>query len=123
MQIVIWFDKFQVNKSAGPFDAVLCVGQFFPDSSELLDEFMNYVEGRSEIPIPTYFIGDYGVGAAKVLLAASKNSANQGFKMDGFKVTDNLFWLKGSGNFTLHGNALRLPFPPCLMRMLWIMSS
>ncbi|KDO57794.1 hypothetical protein CISIN_1g007415mg [Citrus sinensis] len=92
-----------VNKSAGPFDAVLCVGQFFPDSSELLDEFMNYVEGRSEIPIPTYFIGDYGVGAAKVLLAASKNSANQGFKMDGFKVTDNLFWLKGSGNFTLHG--------------------
>lgn len=92
-----------VNKSAGPFDAVLCVGQFFPDSSELLDEFMNYVEGRSVIPIPTYFIGDYGVGAAKVLLAASKNSANQGFKMDGFKVTDNLFWLKGSGNFTLHG--------------------
>lgn len=92
-----------VNKSAGPFDAVLCVGQFFPDSSELLDEFMNYVEGRSKIPIPTYFIGDYGVGAAKVLLAASRNSANQGFKMDGFKITDNLFWLKGSGNFTLHG--------------------
>ncbi|XP_062091034.1 zinc finger CCCH domain-containing protein 64 [Humulus lupulus] len=92
-----------VNKSAGPFDALLCVGQFFPDSPERLDEFTEYVEGRSEIPIPTYFIGDYGVGAPKVLLAASKESGNQGFKMDGLKVCEKLYWLKGSGKFTLHG--------------------
>lgn len=64
---------------------------------------MDYVEGRSEIPLPTYFIGDYGVGAAKVLMAASKDSANQGFKMDGLQISNNLFWLKGSGKFTLHG--------------------
>uniref|UniRef100_A0A803NTJ9 C3H1-type domain-containing protein n=1 Tax=Cannabis sativa TaxID=3483 RepID=A0A803NTJ9_CANSA len=62
---------------------------------------MGYVEGRSEIPIPTYFIGDYGVGAPKVLLAASKETGNQGFKMDGLKVCKNLYWLKGSGKFTL----------------------
>uniref|UniRef100_A0A1S4DYF2 C3H1-type domain-containing protein n=2 Tax=Cucumis melo TaxID=3656 RepID=A0A1S4DYF2_CUCME len=92
-----------VNKSAGPFDALLCVGQFFPDSTDQLDEFMDYVEGRSVIPLSTYFIGDYGVGAAKVLLASSKDSANQGFKMDGLKICGNLHWLKGSGKFTLHG--------------------
>ncbi|GMY36305.1 zinc finger CCCH domain-containing protein 64 [Fagus crenata] len=92
-----------VNKSAGPFDALLCVGQFFPDSPERLDELSNYIEGGSEIPLPTYFIGDYGVGAVKPLLAASKDSANLGFKMDGLKVCHNLFWLKGSGKFTLHG--------------------
>ncbi|OMO67291.1 Zinc finger, CCCH-type [Corchorus capsularis] len=92
-----------VNKSAGPFDALFCVGQFFPDETDRLDELMDYVEGRAQIPLPTYFIGDYGVGAPKVLSVASKNSANQGFKMDGFKICDNLFWLKGSGKFTLHG--------------------
>ncbi|XP_012451411.1 zinc finger CCCH domain-containing protein 64 [Gossypium raimondii] len=92
-----------VNKSAGPFDALFCVGQFFPDEPDRLDELMDYVEGRAQVPLPTYFIGDYGVGAPKVLSAVSRNSANQGFKMDGFKVCDNLFWLKGSGMFTFHG--------------------
>ncbi|XP_041005557.1 zinc finger CCCH domain-containing protein 64 [Juglans microcarpa x Juglans regia] len=92
-----------VNKSAGPFDALLCVGQFFPDSPDRLDELMEYIEGRSQVPLPTYFIGDFGVGAAKPLLAASKDLANQGFKMDGLKLCENLFWLKGSGKFTLHG--------------------
>lgn len=92
-----------VNKSAGPFDSLLCVGQFFPDSSDMLEEFLDYVKGRSQIPIPTYFIGDYGVGAAKVLSDASRDSANRGFKMDGLKICDNLYWLKGSGKFTLHG--------------------
>lgn len=93
----------KVNKSAGPFDSLLCVGQFFPDSSDMLEEFLDYVKGRSQIPIPTYFIGDYGVGAAKVLSDASRDSANRGFKMDGLKICDNLYWLKGSGKFTLHG--------------------
>ncbi|KAK4432899.1 Zinc finger CCCH domain-containing protein 64 [Sesamum alatum] len=92
-----------VNKSAGPFDALLCVGQFFPDSAEQLEDFNDYIEGRSKIPIPTYFIGDYGVGAVKVLSAVAKDSANLGFKMDGLKVCENLFWLRGSGKFLLHG--------------------
>lgn len=94
----------QVNKSAGPFDALLCVGQFFPDAPELLEEFVDYVEGRSPVPLPTYFIGDYGIGAPKVLSAASRSHANLGFKMDGLKICENLYWLKGSGKFTLHGN-------------------
>ncbi|XP_068329620.1 zinc finger CCCH domain-containing protein 64-like [Pyrus communis] len=93
-----------VNKSAaGPFDALLCVGQFFPYVADQLDEFNDYIEGRAQIPLPTYFIGDYGVSAAKVLLAATRDAGNQGFKLDGLKICDNLYWLKGSGKFTLHG--------------------
>ncbi|XP_009793980.1 zinc finger CCCH domain-containing protein 64 [Nicotiana sylvestris] len=92
-----------VNKSAGPFDALFCVGQFFPDSIEGLEEFNGYIEGSSKIPIPTYFIGDYGVGSPKILSAVLKDPSNQGFKMEGFRVCDNLFWLKGSGKFELHG--------------------
>ncbi|KAL0345098.1 UNVERIFIED_CONTAM: Zinc finger CCCH domain-containing protein 64 [Sesamum radiatum] len=79
------------------------VSSFFPDSAEQLEEFNDYIEGRSKIPIPTYFIGDYGVGVVKVLSAVAKDSANLGFKMDGLKVCENLFWLRGSGKFLLHG--------------------
>lgn len=92
-----------VNKAAGPFDALLCVGQFFPDSPEQVEEFMAYIEGGSQIPLPTYFIGDYGITAPKILLQASKDPANSGFKMDGFKICNNLYWLKGSGKFPLFG--------------------
>lgn len=92
-----------MNKSAGPFDALLCVGQFFPDSPDQMEDFMAYIEGGSSIPLPTYFIGDYGVAAPKVLLAASKDSANRGFMIEGLKVCENLYWLKGSGKFTLNG--------------------
>lgn len=93
----------QVSKSAGPFDALICVGQFFPDSPEILDEFLDYVEGRAQVPIPTYFTGDYGVVAPKILSTTSKKAENQGFKMDGLEVCHNLFWLRGSGKFSLHG--------------------
>ncbi|XP_024967831.1 zinc finger CCCH domain-containing protein 64 isoform X2 [Cynara cardunculus var. scolymus] len=79
------------------------VSSFFPESTERLEELNEYIEGRKNIPLPTYFIGDYGVGAAKVLSAAAKESCNQGFKMDGLKIRDNLYWLKGSGKFTLNG--------------------
>ncbi|URE35275.1 zinc finger CCCH domain-containing protein [Musa troglodytarum] len=92
-----------VNKSTGPFDALLCVGQFFPDSADGLDEVADYIEGRSAVPIPTYFTGDYGVGAVRFLSAASKLPSNRGFKTDGLEVCPNLFWLKGSGKFSLHG--------------------
>lgn len=64
---------------------------------------MKYVGGGSPIPIPTYFVGGYGVGAPKVLAAASKDPANAGFKSDGLRVCDNLFWLRGSGKFSLFG--------------------
>ncbi|XP_074579216.1 zinc finger CCCH domain-containing protein 59 [Curcuma longa] len=91
------------KKSMDPFDALLCVGQFFPDSDDGIDEVADYFEGRSAVPIPTYFIGDYGVGAVRFLSAASKPHAARGFKTDGLEVCPNLFWLKGSGKFSLLG--------------------
>ncbi|XP_042382854.1 zinc finger CCCH domain-containing protein 59-like isoform X1 [Zingiber officinale] len=91
------------RKSMDPFDALLCVGQFFPDSDDGIDEVADYFEGRSAVSIPTYFIGDYGVGAIRFLSAASKPLAARGFKTDGLEVCPNLFWLKGSGKFSLLG--------------------
>nr|XP_019708745.1 zinc finger CCCH domain-containing protein 59 isoform X2 [Elaeis guineensis] len=92
-----------VNKSSGPFDALFCVGQFFPDSADRPDELSDYLDGRVAVPIPTYFTGDYGVGAARFLSAASKLPSNLGFKTDGVQLCSNLYWLKGSGRFSLHG--------------------
>ncbi|KAH9328019.1 hypothetical protein KI387_000127, partial [Taxus chinensis] len=92
-----------VNKANGPFDALLCVGQFFPNHVEELDEMKQYVQGQQEIPLPTYFIGDFGEGVASVLCAAKLKSAEQGFKMEGIPVCNNIYWLKGSGKFILHG--------------------
>lgn len=36
-----------------------------PDTPELLDESVDYVESRLLVPLPTYFIGGYGMGAPK----------------------------------------------------------
>lgn len=95
-----------ITKTTGPFDAMFCVGQFFPDTSDQLTELMDYTEGRNgqQIPIPTYFTGDYGVGASMVLANASSKPENRGgFKMDGLKICHNLYCLKGSGKVNLHG--------------------
>ncbi|KAK8970995.1 Zinc finger CCCH domain-containing protein 59 [Platanthera guangdongensis] len=92
-----------VNKSTGPFDALLCVGQFFPDSADALEEVANYLDGWSPVPIPTYFIGDYGAGGSRFLSAVAELPSNKGFKNNGLEVCPNLYWLKGSGKFSLHG--------------------
>ena len=69
----------------------------------LLGELTDYIEGRSQVPLPIYFIGDYRIDTTKHLLSALKDLVNPGFKMDGLKVCQNLFWLKGSDKFNLHG--------------------
>ncbi|KAK3002868.1 hypothetical protein RJ639_018490 [Escallonia herrerae] len=35
----------EVNKPTGRFNALLCVGQFFSDSPDRLDEFTNFNKG------------------------------------------------------------------------------
>ncbi|KAK9099313.1 hypothetical protein Syun_026358 [Stephania yunnanensis] len=101
-----------VTKSAGPFDLLFCVGQFFPDSPDRLQDFMDYIEGRTPIPIPTYFVGDYGVGAAKVLAdALSGDEGNRGFKIGGLRVCENLYWLNGSGKFNLDSGIVQFCGP------------
>ncbi|KAH7686484.1 CCCH zinc finger domain-containing protein [Dioscorea alata] len=92
-----------VTKSAGPFDALLIVGQFLPESPDLVSDLSDFIDGRSAVPIPTYFIGDYGCGASQILSVASQHPSNRGFKTDGLQLCANLFWLRGSGRFSLHG--------------------
>ena len=57
----------------------------------LLGKLTDYIKGRSQVPLPTYFIDNYEIGAAKHLLSASKDLVNLGFKMDDLKVCQNLF--------------------------------
>lgn len=50
-----------LNKSAhGPFDAVLCVGDFFArggaSAAEARQDMQDYMAGRATVPTPTYFI-------------------------------------------------------------------
>ncbi|KAF5935217.1 hypothetical protein HYC85_026346 [Camellia sinensis] len=82
-----------------------CVNRFFTQepTAITLGFEANYLFKTLPNSSPTYFIGDYGVGAMKVLSAALKDSANRGFKMDGLRICGNLYWLKGSGKFTLNG--------------------
>ncbi|BAF24911.1 zinc finger CCCH domain-containing protein 59 isoform X1 [Oryza sativa Japonica Group] len=95
-----------VNQSTGPFHALLCVGQFFsPDAGDGDGggggEVADYLEGRAAVPIPTYFTGDYGPAAPRLLAKAA--SSARGFSPGGIQICPNLFWLRGSARFTLHG--------------------
>ena len=45
----------KLNQKAGPFAALLCVGCFF-DREGHQDDLVPYLEGKSLVPIPTYFI-------------------------------------------------------------------
>ncbi|CAI6005617.1 unnamed protein product [Closterium sp. NIES-64] len=65
-----------VNKSNGPFDCLFCVGAFFPPSDPATaaaggaggqSELEDYIAGRAKAPLPTFLIGDIGVGAQRLL--------------------------------------------------------
>lgn len=92
-----------MNKSNGPFDAALCVGQFFPEDERWVEGMEGYFTGEKPVPLPTYFIGDYGEGANSLLAPARKTALDLGFSMGGIPVCDNLFYLKGSGILNLKG--------------------
>jgi len=93
-----------VNQSTGPFHALLCVGQFFSpeaDAEGAPGDVADYLEGRAAVPIPTYFTGDYGPTAPRLLSKAAAGA--RGFAPGGIEICPNLFWLRGSNRFTLHG--------------------
>jgi hypothetical protein len=51
------------NEKAGPFAAIVCVGQFFEDgdaSAECPDWFRACIDGSKEITTPIYFVGGGG---------------------------------------------------------------
>lgn len=97
-----------VNKRNGPFDALVCVGQFLPSDADGVDGMQVYLQGKKTFPLPTYFIGDYGECSGILLSGARAEAAKVGLTSNGIRVCDNLFWLKGSGILTLKG--LRIAF-------------
>lgn len=49
------FDKIEaINKKSGPFDFLLCIGNFFGENNAELEAYKN---GMKNIPVPTYIIG------------------------------------------------------------------
>lgn len=68
-----------------------------------MDEIEGYFAEQKPIPLPTYFIGDYGEGANSLLAPARSKALDMGFSMSGIPVCHNLFYLKGSGVLDLKG--------------------
>ncbi|CAM6003132.1 unnamed protein product [Sphagnum balticum] len=68
-----------------------------------LEKWKPILHWPSQSHIPTYFIGDYGEGAAALLAPAKAKAAETGIPMDGVRICDNLLWLKGSGILNLKG--------------------
>lgn len=96
-----------MNKSNGPFDVLFCLGQFFPSDPGGIEEVQEYIDGAKQIPLPTYFIGDYGEGAGLILSASKAKAAEAGgLSVEGIPVCHNLVCLKGSGVVTIHGEFL-----------------
>eukprot|EP00210_Caulerpa_lentillifera_P001468 g1409.t1 len=53
----------KVNAKNGPFDALFCIGQFFPnDETEQIREFNQFLDSDGKMPITTYILGAYGAG-------------------------------------------------------------
>ncbi|KAJ6224498.1 hypothetical protein RDWZM_003043 [Blomia tropicalis] len=77
-----------VNKKAGPFDLLLCVGDFFGTDIEAYNELIN---GSTDLPaIPTYLIG-------RVPQHVSKSHPNFD---QGFELVDGITFLGRSGILT-----------------------
>ncbi|EFJ14443.1 hypothetical protein SELMODRAFT_445909 [Selaginella moellendorffii] len=93
-----------VNTANGPFDALFCVGQFFPLDEHGVSQVREYIDGAKEIPLPTYFTGNYGEEALQLLAPAK----DRGLVSEPVVVSKNLFWLRGSGVVFVH--ELRIAF-------------
>eukprot|EP00873_Tetraselmis_striata_P042256 jgi/Tetstr1/462520/TSEL_007509.t1 len=67
-----------VNKSNGPFAALLCVGSFFQPSDPAGDtsddgcELLEFIAQNKQAPVPTYFIGSFGKSSDKAIKALSE---------------------------------------------------
>ncbi|XP_013105082.2 CWF19-like protein 1 homolog [Stomoxys calcitrans] len=46
-----------INKKAGPFEILLCVGDFFSTDEKQNEELIAYRNGHKNIPVPTYILG------------------------------------------------------------------
>ena len=83
-----------VNAKNGPFEAVFCVGEFFPSEEEAEAEGVDikqYITGEQVAPLPTYFLG--GEDRDGLLAVMSDNS----------ELCTNITYLGKHGVASLHG--------------------
>ncbi|CAK9830877.1 CWF19-like protein 1 [Anthophora retusa] len=81
------FNKVEaINKKSGPFDFLLCVGNFFGEDNSELEA---YKYGMKNIPVPTYIIG-----------ANRENDLENYPDVDGCEICQNLTYLGKRGLYT-----------------------
>ncbi|KAM3588271.1 uncharacterized protein V6R79_025226 [Siganus canaliculatus] len=84
------FNRVQtIQKKAGQFDLLLCVGEFFGSTPEAEAEWQQYKTGAKKAPIHTYILG-----------AASQETAKNFSSADGCELAENITYLGRRGLFT-----------------------
>uniref|UniRef100_A0A8C9XBI8 CWF19-like protein 1 n=1 Tax=Sander lucioperca TaxID=283035 RepID=A0A8C9XBI8_SANLU len=84
------FNRVQtIQKKAGQFDLLLCVGEFFGTTPEAEAEWQQYKTGAKKAPIHTYILG-----------AASQETVKSFPSADGCELADNITYLGRRGVFT-----------------------
>lgn len=84
------FNRVQsIQKKAGPFDLLLCVGEFFGTTPEADEEWQQYKSGSKKAPIHTYVLG-----------AASQDVTKCFSNASGCELCENITYLGRQGLFT-----------------------
>ncbi|KAK7896813.1 hypothetical protein WMY93_022138 [Mugilogobius chulae] len=84
------FNRVQtIQKKAGPFDLLLCVGDFFGTTPEADEEWQQYKSGARKAPIHTYILG-----------AASQEMIKHFSSASGCELCENITYLGRQGVFT-----------------------
>lgn len=78
-----------IQKKAGQFDLLLCVGEFFGTTPEADEEWQQYKTGAKKAPIHTYILG-----------AASQEVAKHFPSANGCELCENITYLGRQGVFT-----------------------
>ncbi|XP_068611395.1 CWF19-like protein 1 [Brachionichthys hirsutus] len=89
-RLTVLFGRVQsIQKKAGPFDLLLCVGEFFGTTPEAEADWEQYRTGAKKAPIQTYVLG-----------AASRETVKSFPGADGCELADNITYLGRRGVFT-----------------------
>nr|XP_040030290.1 CWF19-like protein 1 [Gasterosteus aculeatus aculeatus] len=84
------FNRVQsIQKKAGPFDLLLCVGEFFGATPEAEAEWQQYKTGAKKAPVHTYVLG-----------AASQETVRSFPGAEGCELAENITYLGRRGVFT-----------------------
>ncbi|XP_037317314.1 CWF19-like protein 1 [Pungitius pungitius] len=78
-----------IQKKAGPFDLLLCVGEFFGATPEAEAEWQQYKTGAKKAPVHTYVLG-----------AASQETVRSFPGAEGCELAENITYLGRRGVFT-----------------------